>query len=470
MRRLVIVSNRLPQRQRVDGDEARKVPAGGLATVLRSALKSWPGSLWMGWDGSTGSSHALELVTEEKLDGISIVGVPLTPHEVSAYYRNMCNEVLWPLFHGFLGRVKPERRNAECYRQVNARFARILAPRLTSGDVVWIHDYHLLCAGQELRKAGWDGPIGFYLHIPFPAAEFWEVLPDPVGLLQAMQSYDVVGFQTNLSADNYRACCARLLGSRTEERRLSKGGQAQLVGTYPVGIEPEDFTGSALRAAPIVARGDLARIVRGRRLILGVDRLDYTKGIPERILAFERLIGEHPEWRKKVSFIQIASPTRERVAGYTELKQSVDHLVGRVNGDLAHHDWVPIRYLYRTYPQHALARFYRDADVGLVTPLRDGMNLIAKEFVAAQNPQTPGVLVLSRFAGAAEELREAVIVNPFIPSDTADGIARALAMPLDERRQRHEALMRRVSRGTATAWSQRYLEDLVEAARKRKTA
>ena len=204
-------------------------------------------------------------------------------------------------------------------------------------------------------------------------------------------------------------------------------------------------------------------MVRNRRLILGVDRLDYTKGIPERLLAFESLMKSHPAWRRRVSFVQIASPSRSRVPEYIEQKRRVDLLVGRINGELADHDWVPVRYLYRSYPQSVLAGFYREADVGLVTPLRDGMNLIAKEFVAAQDPEAPGVLVLSRFAGAAEELREAVLVNPHIPSDTAEGIDRALSMPREERRERHRALLAKVLAGTATEWSRRFLADLADA-------
>jgi trehalose 6-phosphate synthase len=288
------------------------------------------------------------------------------------------------------------------------------------------------------------------------------VLPQPREFLLSLLEYDLMGFQTKAFLENYIACCARELDARWDGARLSTADRTQRADVYPIGIDPEAFRppeGGPTRSA---RRGDLSRVIRGRRLILGVDRLDYTKGIPERLHAFESLMETHPELRRTVSFVQIASPTRSRVPGYIEQKQRVDALTGRINGELADHDWLPVRYLYRSYPQDVLARFYREADVGLVTPLRDGMNLIAKEFVAAQYPDRPGVLVLSRLTGAAEDLREAILVNPHIPAETAEGIARALAMPLDERVERHRALLDRVLTRTAAAWSRSFVDDQVQ--------
>jgi trehalose 6-phosphate synthase len=347
---------------------------------------------------------------------------------------------------------------------VQARFAAALRPQLRHGDRIWVHDYHLMPLGRELRRLGWTGRIGFFLHVPFPPYELWQLLPDPAGLLSALFDYDLIGFQTEGGLDNYRYCCRRLLGAEEVAGRLRVGSRTQAAGVYPVGIDPDSFRPVAgVRERP--ARGDLTRVVRGRRLILGVDRLDYTKGIPERILAYEEFLRRYPQWRKKVSLVQIASPSREAAPLYIQQKRILDHIIGRVNGEMAEHDWVPIRYLYRSYPRPTLARFYRDAAIGLVTPLRDGMNLVAKEFVAAQRPEDPGVLILSRGAGACDELPEAVIVNAVLPADVADGIAKALAMPIEERIARHRALLDRVRAGSVQVWSARFLEDLEGATR-----
>lgn len=459
MRRLVLVSNRLPSLPAA-GAEERGRPVGGLATALSGALKTAPGSLWLGWSGTASSAGADERAVKRTLDGVQLVGLPLTQREIAQYYRGFCNETLWPIFHGFLGQIRLDSRNHDCYRQVNERFARALAPLLRPADLVWVHDYHFLGLGRELRRLGWKGAIGFFLHIPFPPYELWEVLPRSRELLLAMLDYDLVGFQTRSALDNYLYCWRRQFDGSWDGVSLAVGPRSQRAGAYPIGIEPSIFLPPESARRPRARRGELSRVVRGRRLLLGVDRLDYTKGIPERLLAFEALIGAHPALRRRVSFVQIASPSRSRVPQYTEQKQRVDSLVGRINGELADHDWVPLRYLYRSYPQEVLARFYREADVGLVTPLRDGMNLIAKEFVAAQYPDSPGVLVLSRLAGAAEQLPEAVLVNPFCPDEVAEGIAQALAMPIEERRERHGALLSTVLAGTAGDWSRRFLDDL----------
>ena len=467
MRRLVVVSNRLPQLQSSWPEAERTTPVGGLASALRSALTRSQGSLWVGSTTAAAPPAARSRTVKTALEGVQLVGIPLTQRENAQYYRGFCNEALWPLFHGFLGRVRLDRDDEECYREVNERFAHELMPLLRPADLVWVHDYHLLCLGRELRRLGWTGALGLFLHIPFPPHDLWEVLPRPRDFVRAMLEYDVVGFQTRGFLENYVQCCRRELDARWDGSRIAAADRVQRAGAYPIGMEPAAFEPPAGPVRPSGERGELSKVVRGRRLILGVDRLDYTKGIPERLRAFETLIATRPDLRKKVSFVQIASPSRSRVPGYLEQKQLVDSMVGRINGELAEHDWVPVRYLYRSYPQSVLARFYREADVGLVTPLRDGMNLIAKEFVAAQYPDAPGVLVLSRLAGAAEELREAVLVNPHIPSDVADGVARALAMPLDERIRRHSALLERVRAQTAGTWSNGFIDDLKDEADRR---
>jgi len=460
MGKLIVVSNRLPSMMAGARPGQPEIPAGGLASAVFVALRNSPRSIWFGWNGKVASRDRIDQATRNHLQGVELVGIPLSQAEQEDYYQGFCNLVLWPLFHCFQGSVHIELRQEVGYRKVQARFADLLMPHLHRGDRVWVHDYHLLLLGRELRRRGWTGKTGFFLHIPFPPHEMLQLLPNPRDFLEALLEYDLVGFQVSSFRDNYIHCCRRQLDARWDGSRLTAGGKTQRVGLYPVGIEPEDFRPPEGMPPRGPRRGALARVVRGRRLILGVDRLDYTKGLPERILAYEHFVRRFPGWRKKVSFIQIGSPSRTGAARYQEEKRTVEALVGRVNGELAEHDWVPIRYLYRNYPREDLARFYREADVGLITPLRDGMNLVAKEFVAAQYPQSPGVLVLSRCAGAAEDLPEAVIVNPYFSVDVAEGLARALSMPLEERLERHRALLARVLNYTASDWGRRFTRDL----------
>ncbi len=459
--KVVVVSNRLPTTVATNKAGEPDIPAGGLASAIFSALRSKPGSLWLGWNGKVESRDRLGRTTRNSNLNPELIGMPLTQSEVENYYHGFCNMVLWPLFHSFQGRVRIDLEEEHIYRRVQTRVAEKLIPLLRPGDQVWVHDYHLFLLAQELRRLGWNGKVGFFLHIPFPSHDLWQLLPDPRGFLEALLEYDLVGFQVQGYLDNYLYCCRRQLGARWDGRILSTKKRAQRAGVYPVGVDPEEF--APQQGAPAghrAHRGVLAKVIRGRRLILGVDRLDYTKGIPDRIRAYEHFIREYPEWRKKVSYIQIAAPSRTAAAHYQEERRKVEALVGRVNGELAEHDWVPLRYLYRTYPRLTLARFYRDADVGLVTPLRDGMNLVAKEFVAAQSPDSPGVLLLSRCAGATEDLPEAIIVNPYVPASVAEGIAQALSMPLEERLERHRALLARVHTHSVAEWGRRFLADL----------
>ena len=464
MTRLVVVSNRLPALPTAGGP--LEAAAGGLASAVLAAVRQVPESLWCGWNGRISPARRARRLARVRLGNLTLAGMALTPREHADYYLGFCNSTLWPLFHCFQGRVQIDRRQDEAYRLVQERVAALLRPLLRRGDLVWVHDYHLMPLGRALRRHGWTGRIGFFLHIPFPPYELWQLLPDPAGLIDALADYDVIGFQTEGNLDNYLYACRRLLGAESSGGTVRAGGRIQSAGVYPVGIDPAEFRPDAAPESRR-ARGDLTRVVRGRRLILGVDRLDFTKGIPERILAYEDFLRRYPEWRKKVSLVQIASPSRETAPLYVQQKRILDHIIGRVNGEMAEHDWVPIRYLYRSYPRATLARFYRDAAVGLVTPLRDGMNLVAKEFVAAQRPEDPGVLILSRGAGACDDLPEALIVNAVIPADVADGIARALAMPIEERVARHRALLARVRAGSVQVWSGRFLEDLEGGSRSR---
>jgi trehalose 6-phosphate synthase len=440
-----------------------QVPVGGLANALLGALQRSPGSIWFGWNGRTALPGRENRLSRRAVQGVELFGVPLTQAELDCYYLGFCNQALWPLLHCFQGKVKLDLDQAACYRTVQRRFAEALRPLLRPGDLVWVHDYHLLLLGRELRQLGWTGRIGFFLHTPFPPRELWQLLPEPAETLEAMLEYDLAGFHVQGFLDNYVYCCQRELKALWDGSTLTARGLIQKVGVYPVGIEPKDFLPrDEPPLPPGKLRAPLGRAVRDHRLILGVDRLDYTKGIPERILAFEDFIRRFTVWRKQVVFAQIASPSRSEVFEYAEQKREVETLIGRVNGEMSETDWVPIRYLYRSYSREFLARLYRAADVGLVTPLRDGMNLVAKEFVAAQEPESPGVLILSRCAGAAEELREALVVNPFVHSEVADAIERALSMPVAERQERHTALLDRVCSATSTDWGRNFIRDLGE--------
>jgi len=467
--RVIVVSNRLPELDPSKRRGAPEIPAGGLASAVFGALSGTSGNLWIGWSGRVGPAQR---VTETEIGGIRLIGVSLDRHDVDHFYNGFCNSVIWPLFHCFPGRVQVDLEQAKSYVEVQTKYAEAVRRHLRPGDALWINDYHLLLMGRTLRRGGWRGPTGFFLHIPFPPHELFSVLPGPREFLDAMLDYDVVGFHTPSYLENYVSCCRRELGATWNRGVLRHGDRSQRVGVYPVGIDPADFLPDrALEEAPTASPrtqrrpSSLKRFSGGRKLVLGVDRLDYTKGIPERILGFTEFIRRNPEWVNRVSLVQIASPSRTRVRSYSEHKKLIDELVGRVNGELSEHDWIPVRYLYRSYARDVLANFYREADVGLVTPLRDGMNLVAKEFLASQRPENPGVLVLSRFAGAAEELEEAVMVNPYISSDLAAGVGRALTMPLEERRQRHEALLDRILRPEPHDWARRFLEDLGRAER-----
>jgi trehalose 6-phosphate synthase len=470
MSRVVVVSNRLPTVRRSGSLGEPEIPVGGLASAVFQVLSQAPGSRWFGWNGETTGHRASRRLRRHMVPpGVELVGIRLTEEEVGSHYHGFCNQTLWPLFHCFQGKVKIALAEEACYRRVQERFAAALRPLLGDGDLVWVHDYHLLLLGRELRRLGWRGRTGFFLHTPFPPHDLWQLLPDPRDFAAALLDYDLAGFHVPGFLDNYVYACRRELGARWDGTALATRDRVQRAGVYPVGIAPETFAPAAPGPGepPPGGRKPVAGRRRrdpaagqGRRLVVGVDRLDYTKGIPERILGFATFLREHPAWRRRVALVQIASPSRTRVAGYLEERQRVESVLGRVNGELGEPDWVPVRYLYRTYPRSELARLYRRAAVGLITPLRDGMNLVAKEYVAAQDPASPGVLVLSRSTGAAQELLEALLVNPYVPSDLAAGLARALDMPLDERQERHAALLARVKAATAAGWGRRFLADL----------
>ncbi len=450
---LIVVSNRLPAAP--TGDRGREV--GGLVSALVPALERTHG-MWLGWSG-TERAPGLRLRVEDS-ESFARAQFDYPPTWRERFYAGFCNRCLWPLLHGFVSNVHYVDDQWSCYVDANRAYARMIREVTGTGTAdVWVQDFHLFLVARELRRAGHHGRVGFYLHVPFPPLDAIETMPWASEIVSAMLDYDRLGLQCQRWADNYFATVRGLLGSDAEARARER---TRVIG---IGIDPDRFAQAAANAGNPNDSSALSieASLAGRKLILGVDRLDYSKGIPERLEAFARLLEQFPEWRNHVSFVQVSVPTRADVPEYGELRSRVEHLVGRINGTYGEADWTPVRYLYRSYDQAALARLYRMATVGLVTPLRDGMNLVAKEYVAAQDPADPGVLVLSRFCGAAEQMTLAVLTNPF----HADGLARdldvALRMAKPERVTRYEQLRGVVWRDTAAAWSDAFLASLREA-------
>lgn len=441
---LVVVSNRIPSA--VTGG-TRSV--GGLVSALEPALRAHEG-IWLGWSGhETDGERPLVIDTDVRPARASF---DFAPGWRESFYGGFCNRALWPLFHGFPSRVRYRDTDWRAYCDANAEFAAHARGLAASGGTIWIHDYHLLLVACELRRRGFTGPLGLFLHIPFPDHDLFDTLPWADQLVDAMLDFDLIGFHTEQWAQNFRACVAT----------RPTHGRTPTIGVLPIGVDPASFAISDSLDREVTR---LQTMLGTRRLILGVDRLDYAKGIPERLLAFERLLELAPEWRSRVSFVQISVPSREDVPEYAELRERVETQVGRINGRFGEADWVPVRYLYRAYDRDVLAQLYRAADVALVTPLRDGLNLVAKEFVVAQDPEAPGVLVLSRFAGAAAELVDALLTNPFHPDGLAADLDRALSMSLDERRRRHRNMLAALAGKTPERWAAAFLDRLSGAAR-----
>jgi trehalose 6-phosphate synthase len=442
--RLLVVTNRTPPQL-----HGRHRPVGGLVSALAPALRSYDG-IWLGWSGLESHGDRRVLLEPETVPLHASFDFP--PAWRERFYAGFCNRALWPLFHGFPDRTRYRDDDWEAYVHANAEFAAHARTLVEPEGTVWVHDYHLLLVGRDLRAAGFLGAIGLFLHIPFPQRDAFATLPWGREIVDAMARFDLIGFHTEQWARNFQEC-ARACGAV----RLPE------IGVFPIGVDPAVFASRSASGDREVA--GLRAALGSRRLILGVDRLDYAKGIPERLLAFERLLETHPEWCGKVAFVQISVPSRTEVPEYADLRERVETLVGRINGRFGEADWVPVRYLYRSYDHAVLAELYRSADVALVTPLRDGLNLVAKEFVLAQAPARPGVLVLSQFAGAAVELSAAVITNPFHVDGLANDLDLALRMPADERMRRHAQLLASLEGRTPERWASAFLDRLARAKR-----
>lgn len=455
MSRLIIVSNRvtLPQK---NGD----APAGGLAVALQAALEE-RGGIWMGWSGKSSGAKEPAPLDLKTHDNITYALTDLTKTDVQEYYHGFANRVLWPLCHYRLDLTEYERKEMAGYFRVNRFFAQRLAPLIQDDDIIWVHDYHLIPLASELRQMGIKNKIGFFLHIPWPPADVLFTMPVHEQIMRSLSQYDLIGFQTDHDLENFGGGLVREgIGEQFGDGRFSTYGRTFRGGHYPIAIETEVFAKFATKAANHAMVRQAGQSVKGRDLIIGVDRLDYSKGITQRIDAYEKFVTSNPEYQNKVTYLQITPKSRSEVPEYEQMQRTVAEQAGRVNGALGTVDWVPIRYVNRSVARPVLAGLYRLGRIGLVTPLRDGMNLVAKEYVAAQDPEDPGVLVLSRFAGAARELSGALLVNPYDIESTANAIARGLVMPLEERKQRWEQMMERLRVYDIDRWCDDFLRDL----------
>ncbi|ESQ89132.1 hypothetical protein ABAC460_13765 [Asticcacaulis sp. AC460] len=447
MSRLIVVSNRVnPPADTGVGT------AGGLAMALSAALREDKG-LWFGWSGNT-VEHYTGQISMQKVGGVTVALLDLEPQDQNEYYNGYANRTLWPLFHYRSDLVNYERSFDEGYSRVNTRFAETLLPLIAPDDLIWVQDYHLIPLARELQARGVKNRIGFFLHIPWPARRLLKTLPKHGELVESLFDYDLVGFQTE---DDCEAFVDFVTHDAPGAEALPDGilrawGKQIFAKPFPIGIDAQDFADTLTSERAETFHRAMIRSQAGRKMLLGVDRLDYSKGLEERFSAYETLLANNPGMHGNLFLLQIATLSRDEVDAYQDLRNRLDTQSGQINGAYATVDWVPLRYVNRPYRRDELAGIYRSADIGLVTPLRDGMNLVAKEYVAAQDPANPGVLVLSQFAGAAEQMKEALIVNPFSREDVSEAIHRGLAMPLRERRRRWEALYDKVLTNDVSKW------------------
>jgi trehalose 6-phosphate synthase len=465
--RLVVLSNRLPVEAVVDetGSLRLEPGAGGLVTAMAPVLRA-RGGIWLGWAGVDDSRHqeAEELLSSAGSDaGIELLPVPITHREVEEYYYGFANQVIWPLFHDLVCRCHFEPSFWSAYQSANARFAEAVAAAARPGDQVWIHDYHLLCAGSIARDLGLDNPLAFFLHIPFPTLDLFLKLPWRNQILRGLLAYDLIGLQTERDRQNL-VHCIEALAPEVRLRaagRLTRGqledGHEVRIGCFPIGIDFGEFARHPGRRAGPGESPPEPPLRPAHHVLLGVDRLDYSKGIPQRLRALAYALERHPELRGHIALIQVVVPSRTHLADYRALKSEIDQLVGQINGRFARTDWLPIHYCYRSLRRPDLLAYYQQADVAVVTPLKDGMNLVAKEYCAARLDDT-GVLILSELAGAFAQLRDgALVVNPHDLVGMADAMYRACTMPVEERRARMRSLRRCVRERDVHRWADEFL-------------
>ena len=454
MSRLVVVSNRVAPI--TEGEPT----AGGLAAGVLDALKQ-QGGIWFGWSGEITEDAAAAAHVERTVGSITLYTVDLCRRDYDEFYRGFANGTLWPTLHYQVGHAHFDRTEFAGYRRVNALFAQALARLVRPDDLIWAHDYHLLCLAEALREAGLRNRMGLFLHTPFPAPSVFMTDPAHADLVRAMCQFDLLGFQTEDDRGAFTDYVLRQAGgSALDGGRLQAFDRTVKTGVYPIGVHVDEVRHEAEAPANQHHASRLRASLLGRPLILSVDRLDYSKGLRQRFVALEQFLEQFPQRQGNVVFMQIAPPSRGDIETYREIRHELEAEAGRINGRFAEVDWMPLRYLNRGFARSALMPLYAEAQVGLVTPLRDGMNLVAKEYVAAQDPDDPGVLVLSQFAGAARELDAAMIVNPYDEAGVAAALDRSLGMGRDERRERHAAMMAVMRQNSLDAWRDRFEADL----------
>ncbi|RIV84537.1 alpha,alpha-trehalose-phosphate synthase (UDP-forming) [Aurantiacibacter zhengii] len=465
MPRLVVISNRVavPKARGVAGAQ------GGLAGALNAALKA-NGGIWFGWSGQECDEFSGSINYVKSSDGVTTATIDLEHQDIEEYYNGYANSTLWPLLHYRIDLTQYEREFGKGYERVNERFADSVLPLIDKGDVVWVHDYHLMPLGERLRSMGVDNRMGFFLHTPWPPTNLFVSLPYHERLVKALLHYDLLGFQCDTWLDSFLHYCWKELGAEVdyETGEITLDGRTTLARAYPIGIDYEFFIAKGNTGEARQAGQRLLSSTRHRTAMIGVDRLDYSKGLPERLDGISRFFDRHPDRVRDLVFIQIAPPSREDIGSYQKIRETLEQKAGQINGARSDVDVVPVRYVNKGYPQEELFGFYRAAKIALVTPLRDGMNLVAKEYIAAQDPDDPGVLILSRFAGAAQQLdcdgQGALLINPHSSDDIAHNIRLALDMPLEERKARYEKLIVSVREENVQRWTENFISDLAEDA------
>ncbi len=465
--RIVIVSNRLPigfEKNRESGEWQIKPNSGGLVTALSPTVKEKQG-IWIGWPGIIEEEANLEELLEKgnRMLGYTLKPVMLTPEEYGKYYIGCSNEIIWPLFHDLVSRCNFDPTYWKAYENVNRKFAEAIAANTAPDDYIWIQDYHLMLTGRELRFITPDRKIGFFLHTPFPPLDIFLKLPWRRQILRGLLEYDMVGLQTVRDRNNFMHCAGNLIkGIRFDMRkktsRIKIPGRAVKVGVFPISIDYEEFANAAMTGKIKEGTVKLREAMSGCHIILGVDRLDYSKGIPQKLRAFQAALELYPEMHGKIALIQLIVPSREDIPEYQVMRTEIERLVGEINGKFGQPGWTPIQYMFRCVTRDELLTYYGAADIALVTPLKDGMNLVAKEYCTA-NVNEDGVLILSEFAGAAGQLRRyALTVNPYDIISTANAIHYAYLMPGEERRLRMKNLRRNIRTRDIYWWQERFLK------------
>lgn len=456
MSRLLVISNR------VAAVSESGPAAGGLAIGVLDALRE-TGGLWFGWNGECHAQGGAEPHIETH-GNVTYATISLAKRDYDQYYRGFSNATLWPTFHYRNDLSRYDREEYAGYWRVNRWLAEKLKPLIQPDDILWVHDYHLLPFAQACREIGIENPIGFFLHIPFPTPQVMFTVPPHAELVKAMAVYDLIGFQTRSDVESFVDYIVREAHGRYDGESIEVAGHRARVGAFPIGVYPDAIAKAAQACSDRKPVKSLRASLRDRALILSVDRLDYSKGIYQRFQAFEKLLQGSPGLHGRVKLFQIAPPTRSDVQTYQRIRHQLEGESGRINGRFAQLDWTPINYLNRKYERNLLMALLRVARVGYVTPLRDGMNLVAKEFVAAQDPEDPGVLVLSQFAGAVEDMRGALVVNPFNTHQMAEALERALSMAREERIERHATMMAALRRNDLSTWRDSFMTALRAAA------